>query len=269
MLDTPSPDDWMVFRQWAGQEGWRIPAAELALYRRELAANAFVLRGTGDEPLGFVTVCQHQRSAWIGNLLVAPERRGEGLGRRLFIHTLAALETTGSASQWLTASAQGLPLYTRQGFREAGRVERWVWSGLGGGRLSATGNLHELIKADTAAWGNSRGELLGLLSRRGRIFSSGSSIALLQPGDSLHVLGPWLSADLCPRSNRLILGMVLDSMTESCELAIDLLGGSPVRQLLQAAGFQQAGETVLMVRGLPGAVRLGEVVALASLGSMG
>jgi GNAT superfamily N-acetyltransferase len=268
-LVAPTDVEWAIFAGWARAEGWRVPAVELTLYRQELAASAFVLRGAVGEPCGFVTVCRHQRSAWIGNLLVDPQRRGAGVGRRLFGLALTSLVDSGSSSQWLTASAQGRPLYAQHGFREAGRVERWVWSGVGGGSPVSTGNLPELLKADAAAWGDARGELLGLLSRRGRIFSSGSSTALLQPGEELQVLGPWLSADLCPRSNRLILGMVLEGLSGPRELATDLIGGSPVRALLQAAGFRQTGETVLMVRGAPGPVRFGEIVALATLGSMG
>ena len=61
----------------------------------------------------------------------------------------------------------------------------------------------------------------------------------------------------------------MDACAGGGELAVDLVGGSPVRVLLSASGFCQSGETVLMVRGEPGPVRFGEIVALASLGSMG
>jgi hypothetical protein len=66
-----------------------------------------------------------------------------------------------------------------------------------------------------------------------------------------------------------MLTQALESFSGAGEIAIDVLGGSPVRILLQAAGFRQTGETVLMLRGASGAVKFGEVVALASLGSMG
>jgi len=269
---TPSAGEWEIFRQWAEREGWRVPARELTLYRHELVDSAFVLRGAAGEPLGFVTICRHQRSGWIGNLIVAPERRGSGHGRQLFRHAVECLATRGVNALWLTASSSGQPLYESSGFREAGRIERWRLVGdsmsKGGSGSGRGGELYQLAQADAAAWGHSRSALLSLLAKGGKIFTSGSTVAMLQAGDKLQVLGPWLSADLCPRANRTVLNQVLDAWDGVGEIAVDAIGGNPVRLLLHAAGFRQSGETVLMTRGT-GKVRLGEIVALASLGSMG
>ncbi|HSR25150.1 MAG TPA: GNAT family N-acetyltransferase [Candidatus Eisenbacteria bacterium] len=270
-IGPPSPQDWETFLLWARLEGWRVPARELALYREELADSAFVLRASDGAALGFVTVCRHRQGGWIGNLIVDPARRGEGLGRRLFRHAAGVLSARGASALWLTASAAGRPLYEECGFREAGRVERWSWRGevpapSGGG--GGGGDLYALARADAAAWGDSRVALLTLLARGGQVLAAGRTVALLQPADELCVLGPWLSADLCPRANRTVLAQAMTAAAGR-DLAVDVIGGSPVRILLHAAGFRQAGETVLMVRGEPGAFRPGEVVALASLGSMG
>jgi len=270
---SPTVQDWEMFLEWSATEGWRVPAQELALYRHELADSAFVLYDEQRQPLGFVTVCRQHGSAWIGNLIVDPARRGQGHGRRLFEHAVGTLSARAAAVLWLTASVAGRPLYEKLGFREIGRVERRVWSGTGlaRGGTAAAGNglLCDLVRADAAAWGGSRAGLLTLLARGGQIVSAGSTVAMLQPGDGLRVLGPWLSADLCPRSNRIVLTTVLEAFSGAGEIAVDVLGGSPVRPLLSAAGFRQCGETVLMMRGEAGRVRFGEVVALASLGSMG
>jgi GNAT superfamily N-acetyltransferase len=267
------PEEWDVFRHWAASEGWRVPVRELSLYRNEFADSAFVLRDGASAPLGFVTVCRQQCSAWIGNLIVDPAQRGMGYGRQLFQHAVSTLSTRGVGMLWLTASADGRPLYENCGFRETGRVERWVWSGVGlPGKTCATpgaGELFTLVRADAAAWGHSRAELLSLLACGGRVLSSGSTVALLQPGDDLCILGPWLSADLCPRANRMVLMKTLESFSGAGEIAVDILGGSPVRPLLHAAGFRQCGETVLMMRGGAERVRFRDIVALASLGSMG
>jgi GNAT superfamily N-acetyltransferase len=273
IIDTPAGQDWDTFQKWAATEEWRVPTRELALYRHELADSAFVLRDCEEGPLGFVTVCRHQRSAWIGNLIVDPARRGQGFGRRLFNHAVDTLSARGADTLWLTASAVGRPLYETYGFREAGRVERWIWRGEdslpdrveSGGR----GDLYPLARADAAAWGDSRVGLMTLLARHGKVLSAGQTIALLQPTAELIILGPWLSADLCPRANRAVLTMALAVVGSSGELAVDVMGGSPVRILLHAAGFRQTGETLLMVRGETARTRLGKVVALASLGSMG
>jgi len=250
-----------------------VPARELALYRHELADSAFVLRGEQDQPLGFVTICRQSGSAWIGNLIVDPQQRGAGHGRRLFEHAVRMLSSRGAATLWLTASAEGRPLYAGLGFRDVGRIERWVWNGVGMGRRGPSvgdkDELYALARADAAAWGNSRAGLLTMLARGGQIFAVGSTVALLQAGDDWRVLGPWLSANLCPRSARTLLSKAMEAFSGPGEIAVDVIGGSPVRPLLQAAGFRQGGETVLMMRGAAGKVRLAEVVALASLGSMG
>lgn len=271
-LAVPLPQDWERFCAWARHEGWRVPARELALYRNELAASATVLY-EDQVPCGFITVCRHQRHAWIGNLIVDPVRRGEGLGRQLFEHAVGCLADRGVGTLWLTASPAGLPLYQSAGFREVGRIERWILPINGKAQAAAgdlaKGDLYELVRADAAAWGHSRAELLCLQARGGQLFAAGSTRALLQPGTDLRVLGPWLSADLCPRANRTVLSQVLGACDGAGEIAADVVGGSPVRLLLKVAGFHQTGETVLMMRGASGAMKIGEIVALASLGSMG
>lgn len=271
-IGVPAADEWPLFQAWAAAEGWRVPPRELTLYRQELADSAFVLRDGAGQPLGFVTIYRQLRSAWIGNLLVDPARRRSGYGRRLFRHALDTLVGSGIATLWLTASKQGLQLYTDNGFRPVADVERWVWQG--DGRLPSAsvvagcGELYSLVRADAVAWGEPRAGLLALLARGGQILAAGSTVALLQCGSQLRVLGPWLSADSCPRSNRAILGLAM-AASGSGEIAVDILGHSPVRQLLAAAGFSRTGASVLMMRGAAGKIRFNEMVALASLGSMG
>ena len=272
-IGTPSARDWKVFQGWASRQGWRVPRRELALYREELADSAFAFRDEWRQPLAFVTVCRQQEHAWIGNLIVDPARRGQGYGRQLFLHAIGILSARGAKVLWLTASADGRPLYASLGFHEIGRVERWICTGIDRARerpaAVGKGELYALVRADAGAWGHSRAGLLTLLARGGQIAAAGSTVALLQPGEDLNVLGPWLSADRCPRANRLVLGMVLEAVSGAGEIAVDVIADSPVRPLLLAAGFRQVGESVLMRCGAAGTVRLVEVVALASLGSMG
>jgi N-acetylglutamate synthase-like GNAT family acetyltransferase len=250
-----------------------VPRREQALYRQELADSAFALRDEQGQPLAFVTVCRQQENAWIGNLIVDPARRGHGYGRQLFLHAVGILSARGANALWLTASADGRPLYESLGFHEVGRVERWICTGIDRARESTVaagnGELYALVRADAAAWGHSRAGLLTLLARGGQIVAAGSTVALLQPGEDFHILGPWLSADLSPRANRIVLGMAMEVFSGAGEIAVDVIKASPVRPLLHAAGFRQVGESVLMMCGEAGKVRLTEVVALASLGSMG
>jgi ribosomal protein S18 acetylase RimI-like enzyme len=267
-LQIVAPDavDWKTFLTWAAAEGWRVPSRELEIYAGSASGEAFVLKADL-RPLGFVTAVAHQRSGWIGNLLVPPDARGRGHGARLFDHATESLEKSGVENIWLTASAQGQPLYGRRGFRSVDRVVRWAVGG-GGAVPAETGAAADLYAADRRVWGESRQALLDSVAREGRIFVHGETVLLLQAGTELQVLGPWYSREYCPRENRLVLSAALEAAGTG-ELVVDALASAPVAALLAAAGFEPRGECALMVRGAPPAGNFAGLVALASLGSMG
>jgi GNAT superfamily N-acetyltransferase len=269
-FDSPIDADWRVFLDLARAEGWRVPARELELYRGALADSAFVLRRQG-EACGFVTAVAHERSGWIGNLLVPSECRGRGYGTLLFDHAVDSLRSRGLTSIWLTASEMGRPLYEKKGFRVVGGIKRWtlVIDEALGPPPPEGGDLESLCRLDFRAWGESRRRLLLPLARGGEVFSRGDTAALLQEGDGMRVLGPWVSGTLCPRENRQVLSAVLAAAATGTEVVVDLLESSPLAPLLTAAGFVPRGRCDLMTLGPCGGVDLGPLVSLASLGSMG
>jgi GNAT superfamily N-acetyltransferase len=269
-IDCPTGADWQFFLELARDEGWRIPARELELYRGPLADCAFVLRRQG-EPCGFVTALAHERSGWIGNLLVPSDCRGRGYGSRLFDHAVEWLRRRGMTSVWLTASTLGRPIYEKKGFRVVGGINRWtlVVDETLGLPPPDEGDFETLCRLDVRVWGESRRPLLIPLARGGKLFSQGETAALLQEGEDMRVLGPWVSETLCPRENRQVLSAALASVAAGAEVVVDLLEGSPLSPLLAAAGFSRRGRSDLMVLDPCGGVNLRSLVALASLGSMG
>ena len=267
-IGRPERADWATFCRWAEAEGWRVPARELELYAGALAGGAFVLR-QGPQALGFVTAVAHQRSGWIGNLLIDPQRRGRGYGVLLLEQALAHLAAQGCESLWLTASEQGRPLYQRRGFRAVDRVVRWSRAGgTSGGFPPPPADAAALLAADARTWEESRRDLLTGVANGGGLFCQGQSLLLLQAGADLQILGPWYSREFCPRENRLLLTAALD-VAGPAELVVDLVASAPLAPLLAAAGFERRGECALMVRGPLPAGSLAGLVALASLGSMG
>ncbi len=270
MIGNLQKDDWIIFLDWAKKENWHIPKQELQLYQGPLSDSAFVLR-EGRQPLGFVTIARHERSGWIGNLIVHPLYRRQGLGKQLLEHALQTLGERGARTFWLTASRAGQSLYNRYGFAQVDKIERWTHSGPFGMTIEniPTENHDMLFRQDAEAWGESRFWLLAHLSQKGRILSSGQTVALLQEGSSRHMVGPWLTAENCPRENRLVLNQLMALVSRDSEVVIDILGSSPVKTLIAAAGFGKAGETGLMARGPRTGFRKEKLVALASLGSMG
>lgn len=269
-IANPSESDWQLFLDLARQEGWRVPPQELILYRGSLADCAFVLKDAGTAR-GFVTAVAHGKSGWIGNLLVPAECRGRGYGTLLFDHALATLARRGVGSIWLTASPLGRPIYEKKGFRGVDGVERWTMRAAGAPvavDVTAVG-LERLLAADALVWGESRRALLEPLAAAGRVFASGSTVALLQQAGAMRVIGPWVSPELCPRENRMLLMALLSAAGEGEELVADVLASSPLKPLLAAAGFTAGGYNDLMVRGETAGIDLSRLVALASLGSMG
>jgi GNAT superfamily N-acetyltransferase len=266
----PTDSDWQLFLALARQEGWRVPAQELALFCGPLADCAFVLRADG-EALGFVTAVAHEKSGWIGNLLVPARHRGRGYGGRLFSHACEVLDRRGARGLWLTASPLGRPIYEKQGFRVVDGVRRWTRrADAAVAEAGEEAGLEALLEADARAWGESRRSLLETLAAEGgRVVACGGTAALLQGGEGMRVVGPWASAELCPRENRRVLTALLAAARPGEELVADVLVSSPVAMLLTAAGFAPAGFNDLMLKGEAGGADLSRLVSLASLGSMG
>ena len=265
---TPQESDWQVFQRLAAEEDWLIPDSELALFSGPLNGAAFVLKDEED-CRGFVTAVCHGRSAWIGNLLVPPGYRGRGHGSELFAHALEVLTLQGAEDIWLTASEQGRPLYEKRGFREIGAIERWQGTAMEEGHdIGDPNGIEALLEVDRRVWGEAR-PMLKALAGEGRILVHGGSAALLQAGNGTRVIGPWITPDLCPRENRLLLRDLLSSAPGGTRLVCDVFDRSPVRSLLRAADFTVSGRTALMVRGAAREVDLAPLVSLASLGSIG
>lgn len=268
-IELAQSADWERFLALAQLEGWRVPAAEVELFRGPLAECAFVLRVDG-RFCGLVTAVAYPKSGWIGNLLVPASERGQGYGARLFDHAVEVLQRQGVTTLWLTASAQGVPLYQRREFVAVDQIQRWVLR-TAGSALENPGPaepLTRLLLEDAAVWGESRNRLLTPLAQGATIFAYGQTLAMLQAGAHRQVLGPWTSFSHCPRENRQLLMAVLAAANQDAELVSDVLVSSPAAGLLAAAGFKPQGRCQLMARG-PVAARLNSLTALASLGSLG
>jgi GNAT superfamily N-acetyltransferase len=272
-LVRPEAADWSEFLAVAGEEGWRVPATELDLFRGPLADSALALRFEG-RFAGLVTFVNHDATAWIGNLILRPSLRGRGFGNFLFDRALLELAERRAASIWLTASESGYPIYRRRGFQTVGCVERWV---LPAGRAigaenrateQGAGIAEELRQADARTWGGHR-PLLDYLLPAGRIFSCGRSLALLQLEPGRRIVGPWYSLGASTADDRCLLADISCAAHSDEEIVADVLAGAINPELLEGAGFIRRGVTRLMALGDVSFVRLENLVSLASLGSMG
>jgi len=270
-LRLPVAPDWEKFFSLAAEEGWRIPHLERRLFQGPWWGFARVLHRLGTF-CGLVTAVPHQQSGWIGNLLVPPDLRGSGYGSRLFQAALDELLQRQLFVIWLTASESGKPIYEKSGFVGVDRIERWLLPARSGTRPSdenVESTRETLFVADQKAWGESRETFLDFILPYSQVITCGSSVALLQQGADLQILGPWYSEEPSLNSNGLLLQKSLDAADPSREMVVDLIASSGLQQIMAAAGFHCIGQNTLMARGDLQRVKLQTMVSLASLGSVG
>ena len=262
--------DWEQFITLAQGENWRVPQFELQLFQGSWSRFVHVADDQG--VCGLATAVAYQSSAWIGNLIVSPQKRGRGYGAALFKTVLAELVEQGIKSVWLTASVQGQPIYQRAGFVEVGRIERWV--------RPASAALTEisdqessqtdiLFREDRIGWGEDRQPLLSALAGHGRVFSDEAGAALLQLWPDLQMIGPWYSRSTNVQQSSKLLDRMVAKANQAAELVLDVFAARNLATPLLGAGFELAGETTLMAYGEVSGIDLGSMVSLASLGSIG
>ncbi|HEV8359654.1 MAG TPA: GNAT family N-acetyltransferase [Candidatus Thermoplasmatota archaeon] len=106
------------------QEGWTFTSRELA---RVLATGpGLSVKAEGGGALtGMVMVARHGALAWIGNVVVAPDQRGQGLGEGLVQAALARIDAAGLGTTKLCSVPKAQTLYARLGFRPEGDVHTW------------------------------------------------------------------------------------------------------------------------------------------------
>jgi GNAT superfamily N-acetyltransferase len=104
--------------------------------------------------------------AWIGMVLVDPNRRKLGIGTRLMCAAVDYLSGLGVSTIKLDATPAGLPLYERLGFKEESLVERWQGiasqSGVTCSTLDSEAR-NEALVIDRDAFGADRSKLIELL----------------------------------------------------------------------------------------------------------
>ena len=263
--------DWNHFSILAATEGWRIPERELSLFQTDWADAVQVLEVDGSFS-GLVTAVPHTQSGWIGNLIVPSPLRGKGYGRLLFQAALDQLLSRNLSTVWLTASDSGRPLYEKFGFRVIDRIERWVCSKNDDSDPDTKAEVAAetiLRNCDRSAWGEDRTHLLNHLFSQGQLFCSDTSVALLQRGADLQIIGPWYSHINAPDENQNVLQQIIAAADSGIEITSDCLASSPLRPSLVSAGFNSTGDVALMVKGDPLLTNLHSIVSLASLGSFG
>jgi GNAT superfamily N-acetyltransferase len=261
-------DDAVEFLRLSASEGWICDEWESRFLCRTFPQGCLVKRVQGF-PVAYVTSIRHETSGWIGNLLVHPDLRRRGLGAELMAQAITALEETGVATIWLTASSSGKPLYERLGFREIDIIRRWSGAGMAVNPDSSAGlSPSDLVLMDASGWGDRRESLITSLAAKGTVLTGGGAFFVVRPVGGISQIGPWAGVSAAALVN--LFDQAVAPSQGRVNLCLDSPAGNvAVGRYLERQGFKAIGSTVLMYRGeLPVYLPV-HVGALGSLGSMG
>lgn len=79
-----------------------------------------------DKQVGFArVVTDYATFAWLADVFVIPEHRGEGLGKWL-IESITSVQELGGLRRWLLATRDAHDLYRQFGFTNLSEPDRWM-----------------------------------------------------------------------------------------------------------------------------------------------
>jgi GNAT superfamily N-acetyltransferase len=172
----------------------------------------FIAEADGQR-IGITVATHYGENGFIGEIIVVPEKRGQGIGRQLLDHAVSYLQHRRAHNVLLDGVLRAVPLYERAGFRRVCRSLRF--QGRIPGKMSprVRAMLPEDLPAvraiDRIAFGDNRGfflerrlrlypDLCQVLEEDGNIraFILGRRMVSTgdQPGVGMVAVGPWVVA---------------------------------------------------------------------------
>lgn len=267
------PDDVNGFLQLAVEENWVVEPWEFDYLLTAFRQGCFVARTAEGNVSGYVTSIQHDRSGWIGNLIVSGNYRGLGIGEALFLKALHALRSSGVETVWLTASKMGKALYEKHGFRSVDTIFRWSGEGrrksLHQYRETRLNHVEAYFDAiDRQAWGDHRSGLLAATGGRGAVLGHDKGFVVLQPcGDAVQ-LGPFAALDDHAAGH--LLNNAMRNIPVAQKVYVDVPAGNRAAQrLFNRRRMRITGANELMYCGVRPEYRPELVFGLATMGSCG
>ena len=267
-------EDIASFLDLATSEGWLSEQWELDFLLSIFPEGCLCVRDVSSgKAIGFVSSLRHERSGWIGNLIVSSQYRGQGIGEALFLRAFQALREAGADTCWLTASKQGQSLYEKYGFTAVDSIIRWT--GTGRQRHVAQAPLANSDCAETApedidcqAWGDRRNSLLAATVGRGTLLRQESGFLVVQPFGTAMQFGPFSALD--SHTAECLLDAALGSVPHGTQFCLDSPASNRSALLMfNRKRMRIAGTTELMYAGKKPDYRPGYLFGLATMGSCG
>ena len=225
-----------------------------------------------------VTATCYGHTGWIGNLVVSPERREQGLGRSLMDRAIAYLSGRGVQATRLEADPPGIKLYRRLGFvdeSESLRFTRPPAPSEGTGEVTGItpSELSAVSDFDAEHFGEHRGRLLALLLRHSRrtycVLDAGQvrAYAMVLPSRFGVRIGPFVAGSV-DAAGHLLGAIVSDWHAVPIGVGVPAANEQAI-SLLRSNGFHSTPSSYRMVLGAPiGAGHPEHVYAIAG-GALG
>ncbi|MDI1268976.1 MAG: GNAT family N-acetyltransferase [Polaromonas sp.] len=228
------------------QSGWNQTPQDWAIFSRE--GSVCVVRDAQSRIIASGAVLPHgPQVAWISMILVAPDLRGRGLGRAVFLHCLALVKA-GGRTACLDATPDGQRIYSQFGFAPVYGLTRWQRAArpqaVPAARSQQLPDAQALAALDAQALGAPRHALLADFLARpdAACVRSSEGFAIVRRGRIAHQIGPLLAlneagaAELMKRAVQDLAGPVfIDVPDERALLARQLhdAGFTPQRSFMR------------------------------------
>jgi ribosomal protein S18 acetylase RimI-like enzyme len=197
--------------------------------------------------------------AWIGMMLVDPERRRQGIAMLLMQHVLDVLKDLRSVK--LDATPAGREVYTRIGFQDEYILTRWlcdqpvvVEENREDVRSMTEDDLQAVLEIDQKVFGAQRNELIKHFWRDQPSFAlvlikenKIAGYSLGRRGFSYYSIGPVVAPD-ADGAQQLIAGVI----SEACDMLIIIdvpQQHEALAQWLSAVGFRRQRDLIRMYHG--------------------
>ena len=242
------PEDLPLAASYTSAEGWL--SEDLITFKgfyQHDPAGCLLARLEG-QPVGIGVATSYGESGFIGQLIVRPDFRGQGIGAKLLEHAINYLRVQGAKTIYLDGVPNAVSLYERYGFRKVCRSLRY--SGVinamqdRGIRPLLAKDLPSVYLLDRQAFGADRSDFLAHRLRYYpnlcKVIVDGDHVSgfiLGRQGDRWFAAGPWVVSNRTSRPESLLESLACEAGETPLNLGI-LESNRRRVELVASLGFE-------------------------------
>lgn len=244
-----TPTDMNVAVELATRENWYSENQEVFRAFLFHDSKGCFIAEKGEEPVGICIATPYTHAGFIGELIVAEEHRGQGIGSMLLKKAIEYLQTKGIQSIYLDAVPKAVTLYERQGFHRVCSSLRFTGKPEGKEddhvRAMRKWDLDPVCRLDRNAFGDDRHFFLKWISFIGpdfaKVFAKDKVIIGYITGRYVKngvSVGPWVMSPDIFNPERLLLSLAMETLDEPLHIGVLEINKKSI-QLLRSLGFQE------------------------------